>query len=289
MNSSIDARFEVPVWIDSGTDQLLGVVTEPDDPSGFGVVLLTGGGWMPSTHRNRMYVDLARELASIGCTVLRFDYPGVGDSTGRTPVFDSMRPHVEPAVAAVDTLHQLGVSRVVMVGTCYGGRTALAAARHVDPLVGLVLSGVPVKDYGAADKSVGWHLRKAWSTETLRNLPSRYRKYVRIAANRLRRLWRGRSVGFDAVSQRYLTDLEAVLGRGVRVLILEGELDKHHSSYLAATQGRLGELLATHAHLIRYEAIAAELHGELQLESQAFTRDRVVTFIRSLLSSSPIT
>lgn len=285
MTAVVDARHETPVWVASGDADLMAVVTRPAQASDVGVILLTGGGWMPSTHRNRMYVDLARSLARMGCTVVRFDYPGVGDSTGVTPVFDSMRPHVDPVRAVAEMLGALGIRRVVLVGTCYGGRTALASSKFVPNLVGLVLSGVPVKDYGAADKSLTWHIRKAWSRETLKNLRARYPKYARIIRSRIRRLFRlaGSAGMLDPVSERYLQDLEGALARNIRILLLEGVRDKHHSSFVAALKGRLGAVLAAHPELVDVDTIDSELHGELHLESQDFTRDRVATFVESWL------
>ncbi len=283
MTSLIDSRHERPMWLRSGQEDLLAVLTEPEAPNDLGVVLLTGGGWMPATHRNRMFVDLARQLATLGCRIIRFDYAGVGESTGQTKVFDSMKPHSSDVVAAAAALVASGASRVVLVGTCYGGRTALAAAHAVPNLVGMVLSGVPVKDYGGADKGLAWHARRAWSMTTLKNLKARYPKYLRIIRTRLLRLF-GRGKRSEVVSGRYLDAIQGVLRRGVEVLILEGLEDKHHKSFVEALDGSLGEVLRAHPHLVAIDEIDGELHGELWLESQAFTRRKAVEFVAAQLA-----
>lgn len=287
MSSVIDARHETPIWIRSGADDILAVITHPVESADLGVVLLTGGGWMPAPHRNRMFVDLARQLAEIGCTVVRFDYSGVGESTGQTKVFDSMHPHAGDAAAVVAALGETGVTRVIMVGTCYGGRTALSVSKSVEGLVGLVLSAVPVKDYGGADRSLGWHARRAWSMQTLRNLPSRYPKYLRIIRFRVRRLLSpSRSGQWNAVSRRYLDAMQDALSRGVRILLLEGTQDKHHSSFVEAMEDSLGELVAHHPDAVSVVEMEGELHGELWPESQAFTRNRAIDFVAEFLTSS---
>ena len=63
-----------------------GIITNPAAAgpidSSPGVILLNSG----LVHRvgpNRVYVKLARRLAGLGLTVLRFDYSGVGDSPNR--------------------------------------------------------------------------------------------------------------------------------------------------------------------------------------------------------------
>lgn len=285
MSARIDTGNETPIWVRSGREDLLAVMTRPEQSSDLGVVLFTGGGWMPSTHRNRMYVDLARHLAAMGCTVMRFDYAGVGDSTGHTRFFDSMAPHVEDALAVAEALQATGVNRLVLAGTCYGGRTALAASESIGSLVGLVLSAAPVKDYGGSDRSLGWHARMAWSMRTLKRIRTRYPKYLRILKVSLRRATPMGGPGLsNPVSRRYLKALEVVLSRGVRVLLLEGTHDKHHPAYLAAMEGSLGRLLAAHPDLVAMAEIDGELHGELWPEGQAFTRDRVVEFVAGILA-----
>lgn len=285
MSTVIDAGYETPIWVSNGRDDLLALMTRSDNPSDVGVVLFTGGGWMPSTHRNRMYVDLARQLAAMGCTVIRFDYSGVGDSTGNTRVFDAMAPHVDDALAMVKELRANGVDRVVLVGTCYGGRTALAAAESIEGLVGMVLSAVPVKDYGGSDRSLGWHAKMAWSMRTLTRIRTRYPKYLRILRASLRRASPLGGAGMsDPVSRRYLQAMKGVLARDVSVLLLEGSHDKHHPPYVDAMKASLGRLVAAHPELVAAAEIDGELHGELWPESQAFTKQQVVDFVAGILS-----
>lgn len=239
---------------------------------------------MPSTHRNRMYVDLARSLASMGCTVLRFDYSGVGDSTGNTKYFDTMAPQVGESMAMVEVLRATGVSRIVLVGTCYGGRTALAISERVGDLAGVVLSAVPVKDYNGSDRTFRWHVSRAWSSR--KRLRTRYPKYLRILKASLRRTApMGGARLSDPVSPSYLQAMKGILSRGVRVLLLHGALDKHYPSFVAAMKGGLGTLLASHPDLVVEAVIDGELHGELWSESQAFTRQHVLEFVAEIMAA----
>jgi pimeloyl-ACP methyl ester carboxylesterase len=122
---------EFPVFVPLGDDHLCAVVCVPKVPIGDrGVVLLTGSNYT-RTHRNRMWVRTARLLAEQGIPSIRFDYHGVGDSTGRA-AFNMESPFDDDAVRAADFLvRATGVAEIAFVATCFGGRTAMAAAaRH---------------------------------------------------------------------------------------------------------------------------------------------------------------
>src|SRR4029077_11318648 len=107
-------------------EKLFGIVSEPPAPTDVGVVLVTGGGSkMPGTHRNRMYVRLARQLAADGVVALRFDFHGFGESTGSTSKVQLDRPFPDDVLGAVSCLERCGIRRVILVGSCFGARSVL--------------------------------------------------------------------------------------------------------------------------------------------------------------------
>jgi pimeloyl-ACP methyl ester carboxylesterase len=135
---------EFPVFMPIGEDRLCAVVCVPQDiGSDRGVVLLTGSNYT-RTHRNRMWVRTARALADAGVPSIRFDYHGVGDSTGRA-TFDMEAPFDDDAVAAADFLvRATQVSEVTFLATCFGGRTAMAAAARHPMATAATLFPVPL-------------------------------------------------------------------------------------------------------------------------------------------------
>lgn len=136
-----------PVFFPAGGERLFGVFTAPSgDAHGTAVTMLTGGGYITSTHRNRLYVRLARRLAGLGYHSMRFDYRGTGESTGTIDGFLLDQPFVEDVLGAVEWVEGQGVVRHVLVGSCFGARTALAAADHVSGLDSAVLLSAPVRD-----------------------------------------------------------------------------------------------------------------------------------------------
>ena len=68
-------------------EELVGVLTLPEEPVHIGVVVIVGGPqYRVGSHRQ--FVLLARHLAEQGIPTLRFDCRGMGDSSGDQRSFD---------------------------------------------------------------------------------------------------------------------------------------------------------------------------------------------------------
>lgn len=110
-----------------------GVFTAPADstrPSGTGVVIVNGGAqYRAGAHR--LFVQLARHLARQGHTVLRFDFPGQGDSPGEPVAFEDTASHI---AAAIDCLHQQQpeITQMALAGLCDGASASLLYLDHRD-------------------------------------------------------------------------------------------------------------------------------------------------------------
>jgi len=104
-------------------ESLVGILAKPATPADKGVVVIVGGPqYRAGSHRQ--FVLLSRALAAAGYAVFRFDYRGMGDSSGAQRNFESVSSDVG---AAIDQL-QRGVptvQRVVLWGLCDGASAAL--------------------------------------------------------------------------------------------------------------------------------------------------------------------
>ena len=127
--SRVTSRSETPFYFPVGDETLFGILTEPSgDPSGTVAVLLRGAAQGPSAGRNQASARMCRRFAEEGMHAVRFDYRGVGDSTGTVERFRLDQPFEDDLKGATGWLRDRGMDRFALVGTCFGARTALACA-----------------------------------------------------------------------------------------------------------------------------------------------------------------
>jgi len=135
---------ESAVWFGE-SQRLFGIVSQPnqDEATDMPAIILLCGGAVHRVSANRMYVPLARRLASIGFKVLRMDISGVGDSRcasgarGNRPYARSLRGDVDAAMQMLSK--RFDARRFVLAGICSGAYAAMQIAKSSDKVAGLVL------------------------------------------------------------------------------------------------------------------------------------------------------
>jgi len=118
-------------------ESLVGVLSEGAPSAGRGVLIVVGGPqYRVGSHRQ--FTLLARHLAEGGVPVLRFDYRGMGDSSGEARTFEhagsDIRCAIDALFASVPSLR-----RVVIWGLCDAASAALVYAHQDARVSGLVL------------------------------------------------------------------------------------------------------------------------------------------------------
>lgn len=115
--------IENALTFDCADDILMGVVSVPDRPRDTGLLIIVGGPqYRVGSHRQ--FVQLARRLAGRGYPTMRFDYRGMGDSSGAARSFEDVSDDIAAAIEAFR--HAIpNVANVVLWGLCDAASAAL--------------------------------------------------------------------------------------------------------------------------------------------------------------------
>lgn len=130
----------LPLWFDAAGTEVFGWMDYPSDRQVKGAVVLCPalGSELISAHDT--FHDMARALAAEGLLVLRFDYPGTGDSVDPgDPREGLVRGGTRAIIAATRLVRDTGVARVALVGMRMGATLATCAAPNLGALDGLIL------------------------------------------------------------------------------------------------------------------------------------------------------
>jgi dienelactone hydrolase len=120
--------------VELGRLGFVGILTRPPSGVSRGTVVWLNSGSEHHVGPGRAWVEYARTLALSGCTSLRVDFSGWGDSPDLGHA--QGRPYDQHGVAEVgeivDALRDSGHSAIVLAGLCAGAWIALRAALDVD-------------------------------------------------------------------------------------------------------------------------------------------------------------
>lgn len=208
--------------------KLFGILTSPsidqNNPDAPIVIILNAG----IVHRMgpfRLHVDIARQLAGVGCSTLRIDLSGLGDSAPRTGL-DEMENRAQLDLAlAMDELTQLtGVQQFVLIGLCSGAFNAHQITVADERVKGAVfLDGIVFRTAGYY---VRHHLRRLFRPRFWRNAWKRRVTY-RVPGAALESAGQGLAEdeffgkGLDRLVVR--DELHALRDRGTRMLFIYTE------------------------------------------------------------------
>lgn len=288
------SREETLAFFQGGGTSLFGILTAPTTPPlGVVVILLPAGGLL-STDRNRFGVRLGRRLAGQGFHALRFDYHGVGESEGETSSFRLDEPFTGDLMGAVTWVRKQGFTKIAVVGSCFGARTALASAQHIDELLAVALIAAPVRDYEMGERimtglSTGrgslHYARKGLRARVLVKLADREKRrlYLRAARTLIRNVVRNRTMHGNghlaAISQGFLDGFQALVDRRLPTLLVYGSDDDLRHEFESARSGRLGELLERGRGSIDLVTVPGEVHGYKTLGVQQDVIDQVTRWL----------
>jgi pimeloyl-ACP methyl ester carboxylesterase len=259
---------EVPIFVPFDGEHMAAVVTTPaDDPSRALVLLLTGWGATRS-HRGRIWTQVARSLAERGIASARFDYPGIGDSTGTAqPTLDA--PPVAEALAVIEAAREVtGDLDVGLAGNCVGAQTAFSVAARVPE----------------CKTVVGIILRKPGDLVVNGHRGDRSRKAVHGAIKTRPRLTRLAKSLFSPIKHRpsrFMPDVESVLRTRSCLLLFLGE--EKPATVLARSVNGVSPDTGTDRSEVRHVRTPPIIGFKIPLELQPDLIDTVVEWLDARL------
>ncbi len=156
-----------------GGDELVGILHPAAAPASTGVLVVVGGPqYRVGSHRQ--FVLLARWLAEAGIPVFRFDYRGMGDSSGDQRDFQGIGADIAAATNAFQA-EVPGLRRIVVWGLCDAATAAAFYAPTDSRVCGLVLLNPWVRTDAGAAKA---HLRHYYRRRVLE--PGFWRKIASL-------------------------------------------------------------------------------------------------------------
>jgi exosortase A-associated hydrolase 1 len=128
---------ELALSFDCGGDTLVAIVSPAATAATRGVLIVVGGPqYRAGSHRQ--FTLLARQLAAQGIPAMRFDYRGMGDSSGAIRNFEQVQQDLR---CAIDQFCRAvpGLQEVVLWGLCDAASAAMFYAAQDARVRGLVL------------------------------------------------------------------------------------------------------------------------------------------------------
>jgi dienelactone hydrolase len=295
MINEVTSHNEVPVFFDANGNNLFGIFTRSEKKTRTAIIVIPGGKHPLTTDTNRFTVRLCRRMAYEGLHAFRFDYHGAGESAGVLESISLHRPFVHDLGGAVRWLQDQGLDEFVVVGSCFGARTALAQAPSIPNLRGLVLISVPLREWALGNRSIekavvdwkaGAVIRRAASLDTLRGMIDRnrrlvYREFVRAKGRELSSRLRGtatsKAPGFEEdASQKFLVPFNTLVEREVPVLFVFGTGEtNYYEAFERAKQGALGTTLDRAGPRVEATVFQGRVHGHMEVALQQPTIDLV--------------
>lgn len=121
---------EIPIFFQRDDQCLFGVLHESQPQPGRGAFVLSHPFGEEKLWSHRVFVSLARQLATNGYTVLRFDYAGAGDSSGQSSTC-SLDTYIADLSAAHDQLaRRVDAPWIGLIGLRLGATIAALMAEQ---------------------------------------------------------------------------------------------------------------------------------------------------------------
>jgi len=162
--------IELPVTFKCEGNQLCGVVHVANEPTDKGVLIIVGGPqYRVGSHRQ--FTLLARCLAKNGITAMRFDFTGMGDSSGDKKSFSDVSADIASAIDLF-IAKKPELKHIVIWGLCDAASAALLYAHKDERVKGLILLNPWVHTEAGEARAYlrHYYIKRLFNREFLRKL-----------------------------------------------------------------------------------------------------------------------
>jgi pimeloyl-ACP methyl ester carboxylesterase len=293
--AAVAAHGERPVRFRFQDYEISGILHTPSELPASGTrsaILFLNSGLRYRIGPYRQYVRFARQFCAAGYSVLRFDFPGGGDSSGEFADPDTYRKvfldNKEFTRTALDyLLAESGGERAICFGLCSGAYNSLlsgAADSRIEAAILLALPTVQLGEQAITHDTVA-HLRlhcywrklfqwRSWVNLLL--LRSRFRTMGHAVLSRFRKGREGLQLD-PGVWDSFRTFAK----RGDLFLVY-GDQDPFYQFYLQTLAKRLPGLDAKSRARIRIEIVERAGHTFSQIRFQQQIFDRALEWLGSI-------
>ena len=238
----VSSNMEKAVSFKSRGKNLFGIFHSAENNIRNVGVIFLNAGLQYRVGPHRIYVKAARRLRQLGFSVLRLDFPGIGDSEGSIEDIHFDLFDTEDTLRAIDYLTQEeGIEKIVLLGICAGARNALKTAANdlrVDSIISWSLpiitdmekfSEAKLSNNEAISRILaktylkGW-LKKSFSIEAWR----RYLSHNSNSPSVRSVLWKlltGRKIHEDNKYREFFEAFETFISSKRKALFVYGERD----------------------------------------------------------------
>ncbi|MBL4584180.1 MAG: hydrolase 1, exosortase A system-associated [Pseudomonadales bacterium] len=130
---------EVPIVFQCEQQSLIGVVHLPEKPKKIAIISIVAGGPQYRAGFGRQLIKMARRFSAEGISVMRFDYRGLGDSSGSDAGFENIGLDLDAAIQALRKLEPM-IEGIILWGGCNAASAALIHGPHHPAVTGLILA-----------------------------------------------------------------------------------------------------------------------------------------------------
>jgi exosortase A-associated hydrolase 1 len=268
-------------------ETLVGILTKPETAESTGIVIIVGGPqYRVGSHRQ--FVHLARALASAGYPVLRFDYRGMGDSTGTQRDFQDASADIDAAITQLQHACP-SVRKTVLWGLCDAASAALLYCHEHKPsrVTGLCLVNPWVRSTAtlARTRVKHYYVKRLGEREFWLKLLS-----GKVAASAVSHLWQNiqqarssagqSSAGAAVYSLPFQTRMAKAwdnFAGGILLLLSEDDYTAKEFVEYAKTDEAWSRTFG-HERLVRFEVLGAD-HTFSHEESRRLAEQRTLNWL----------